>query len=62
MYSWSWVLTQTRSPQRNFGDSSEVQHGPAAAIGPPYVYSYHMGDNEDMYAAVRAARDTPIER
>ncbi|KAJ9122974.1 hypothetical protein QFC24_004012 [Naganishia onofrii] len=42
--------------------SSEVQHGPAAAIGPPYVYSYQMGENEDMYAAVRAARDTPIER
>ncbi|KAJ9119145.1 hypothetical protein QFC22_003636 [Naganishia vaughanmartiniae] len=42
--------------------SSEVQHGPAAAILPPYVYSYRMGDKEDMYAAVRAARDNPIER
>ncbi|KAJ9103197.1 hypothetical protein QFC21_002620 [Naganishia friedmannii] len=44
------------------GIFTTLQHGPAAAIGPPYVYSYHMGDNEDMYAAVRAARDNPIER
>lgn len=39
-----------------------VQHGPAASIGPPYVYSYRVDDKENMYAAVRAARDNPIER
>ncbi|KAJ9103192.1 hypothetical protein QFC21_002615 [Naganishia friedmannii] len=42
--------------------SAAVQHGPAASIRPPYVYSYHVDDNENMYAAVQAARDNPIER
>lgn len=39
-----------------------VQHGPAASIGPPYVYSYRVDEKENMYAALRAARDNPIER
>jgi hypothetical protein len=43
-------------------NSDKAQHGPAAAIGAPYVYSYHKDDVHGLYAAVRAARDNPIER
>lgn len=42
--------------------SDLAQHGPAAAIGPPYVYSYHKDDVDALYAAVRSARDNPIDR
>lgn len=45
-----------------FFPSDKAQHGPAAAIGAPYVYSYHKDDVRGLYAAVRAARDYPIER
>ncbi|KAJ9093250.1 hypothetical protein QFC20_007168 [Naganishia adeliensis] len=39
-----------------------AQHGPAALIGAPYVYSYHRDDIEGLYEAVRSARDNPIDR
>lgn len=44
------------------GHRAAVQHGPAASIGPPFVYSYRIDEKENMYAAIRAARDNPIER
>jgi hypothetical protein len=38
------------------------QHGPAAALGPPYVYSYYYKNYEQLEEAVALAHSTPIER
>lgn len=39
-----------------------AQHGPAAAIGEPYVYSYKSGDEVDLVDKIRRAAERPIER
>jgi len=39
-----------------------AQHGPAAAIGPPYVYSYKTGDVDDLVDKIEQAAANPIER
>jgi len=39
-----------------------AQHGPAAAIGPPYVYSYKTGDEDDLIDKIKQAASHPIER
>lgn len=42
--------------------NGDWQHGPAAAIGPPYVYSYYSKDYASLEHAVKQAMETPIER
>lgn len=42
--------------------NADWQHGPAAAIGPPYVYSYYSKDYTSLERAVKQAIETPIER
>jgi hypothetical protein len=39
-----------------------AQHGPAAAIGPPYVYSYKSGNETDLVDKLKKAMSTPISR
>lgn len=39
-----------------------AQHGPAAAIGAPYVYSYKSGDEADLVDKIKIAAANPIER
>lgn len=38
------------------------QHGPAAALGEPYVYTYQKDDYKEMLRQIERARDTPIPR
>ncbi|GHJ87038.1 hypothetical protein NliqN6_3440 [Naganishia liquefaciens] len=38
-----------------------IQHGPAALLGEPYVYTYKRNDVQSMYDAVKKAKATPIE-
>ncbi|KAJ9093528.1 hypothetical protein QFC21_006362 [Naganishia friedmannii] len=38
-----------------------TQHGPAASLGEPYVYSYNRHDVQSLYAAARKARANPIK-
>ncbi|WRT67044.1 uncharacterized protein IL334_004010 [Kwoniella shivajii] len=42
--------------------SSWSQHGPAIAIGEPYVYKYYAQNYTDLEHAVRRAMATPIDR
>ncbi|WVQ78013.1 hypothetical protein IAT38_000094 [Cryptococcus sp. DSM 104549] len=42
--------------------SAWSQHGPAAIIGEPYVYSYHARNYTMLQEQVRKAVSTPIER
>lgn len=39
-----------------------AMHGPAAAIGPPYVYSYKKDDTQQFVSVIKQALDTPIDR
>lgn len=39
-----------------------AMHGPAAAIGPPYVYSYKKEDMQQFVSVIKQALDTPIDR
>lgn len=41
---------------------SHFQHGPAMAIGPPYVYSYFRNNYTELLEVVNKALNTPIER
>jgi hypothetical protein len=41
---------------------SSNQHGPAAMIGPPYVYTYYLSNYTSMVEAVDQAFITPIDR
>lgn len=41
---------------------SSSQHGPAALLGPPYVYSYYKSNYSSLVEAVHQAFTTPIER
>ena len=41
---------------------SQFQHGPASAIGPPYVYSYYKDDSDSLRSALEQAVATPIGR
>jgi hypothetical protein len=43
-------------------DGQYHQHGPAAAIGPPYVYSYDWDNTTDLVEKVKMAASNPIER
>ncbi|KAJ9117021.1 hypothetical protein QFC22_004679 [Naganishia vaughanmartiniae] len=43
-------------------DGQYSQHGPAAAIGAPYVYSYDYQNMTDLVEKVNAAASHPIER
>ncbi|KAI5452662.1 hypothetical protein NCC49_000411 [Naganishia albida] len=43
-------------------DGQYSQHGPAAAIGAPYVYSYDYTNMTDMVSKINAAASTPIGR
>jgi hypothetical protein len=43
-------------------DGQYSQHGPAAAIGPPYVYSYDYTNMTDMVDKINTAASTPIRR
>lgn len=43
-------------------DGQYHQHGPAAAIGPPYVYSYAYDNMTDLVEKINMAASTPIER
>jgi hypothetical protein len=38
------------------------QHGPASAIGPPYVYSYYYKNYTQLEEAMTLASTTPIDR
>lgn len=39
-----------------------AQHGPAALLGEPYVYSYHYKDTEELFEKLERAKNTPIDR
>ncbi|WVQ78015.1 hypothetical protein IAT38_000096 [Cryptococcus sp. DSM 104549] len=53
-------IEKVQSEWRHYSGAS--QHGPAAAIGPPYVYSYHARNFTQLEDAVRTAVNTPIDR
>jgi hypothetical protein len=38
------------------------QHGPAAALGEPYVYSYKFDDRDDLLDKLNRAMSNPIQR
>ncbi|ORX39788.1 hypothetical protein BD324DRAFT_234792 [Kockovaella imperatae] len=42
--------------------SGTAQHGPAASIGEPYVYTYYAQNYDSLLAAVQKAVTTPIQR
>lgn len=41
--------------------SGLTQHGPAAMLGEPYVYSYKRKDMQSMFDAVKKAKAHPIK-
>lgn len=43
-------------------DDSSNQHGPAAVIGAPYVYTYYESNYSSLVEAVHQAFTTPIDR
>jgi hypothetical protein len=39
-----------------------IQHSPASAIGPPYVYTYYAQNYTQLQESIDQAINTPIER
>lgn len=59
---WRRAVLALWSEWKSSDCSSRYQHGPAAAIGPPYVYSYHYSNYTQLELAVSLAHSTPIDR